>query len=672
MTRLSAALLAAAVATAIAAPAASAATSWTPLGPFGGSVQTLTVAASDPRTLYASLNAAGLFRSADGGLTWTPIHAGTALSNVAVDPSRPATIYTYFDPGGLQKSTDGGGHWTPLTIQVSAVTALAVDPARPTRVYAGTSAQGVWRSTDAGASWQPARVNLSPGDARVVFQLAVPKAGGIVYAATDAGVFKSTDGALTWRSASQGLPAGTVFVLAAAPSDPKRVYASLLNSRTVYRTTNGGASWQRAALLPPAPPGAGNRDKVTALAVSPGSPGTVWAGTLLSGLFRTADGGAHWTGAGLPPQEAGVPAVAVAPSSPRTIYAGVTAAGADLGGVFASADAGASWSRRNQGLDGLDAHAVAAPPDSQAVLYAGLENQGLFRSGNQGRRWARVALPGAPASGTPLADVEIAPSSPATVYALALSWLWRSTDAGASWIEAYAYPDGPDLQFLRVDPADPFRLWGSTGFSPFGSAGIPLLRSTDGGDTWSIAAAPNLGCVVADLQFAPSSPSTLYEGGAKSDSFSCQSTQASLFRSTDGGATWTEADAGLAAHSVTALAVDPLDPQVVYAGTGHDYFPNSGDGVWKTTDGGASWSRAGEALQGRTITALAISPVVGVVWAAAGGAVFRSQDGGATWSDRTDGLQAATVYQLRIDPAEPQRIYAATSGGVWVLEDDAP
>src|SRR5947199_1536853 len=301
---------------------------WTPLGPFGGSVQTLTVAASDPRTLYASLNAAGLFRSADGGLTWTPIHPGSALSNVAVDPSRPATIYAYFNPGGLQKSTDGGGHWTPLTIRVSGVTSLAVDPARPSRIYAGTVAQGVWHSTDAGASWQPPRVILPSENARVVAQVAVPKVGGIVYAATDEGVFKSTDGALTWRSASQGLPDGAVVVvLAAAPSDPKRVYAGLLNDRAIYRTTNGGASWRRAALLPPAPAGAGNRDRVTALAVSPGSPGTVWAGTLLSGLFRTADSGAHWTGAGLPPQEAGVPAVAVAPSSPRTVYAGVTAAG---------------------------------------------------------------------------------------------------------------------------------------------------------------------------------------------------------------------------------------------------------------------------------------------------------------------------------------------------------
>jgi len=566
------ALLAAAGAT-----AASAATSWTPLGPFGGTAQTLAVAASDARTLYASLNAGGLFRSADRGLTWTPIHAGLALSNVAIDPSRPATIYTYFDPGGLQKSTDGGGHWTTLPIRVSGVTSLAVDPARPTRIYAGTVAQGVWHSTDSGASWQPPRQILPSENARVVAQVAVPKVGGIVYAATDEGVFKSTDGALTFHAASQGLPDGAVVVvLAAAPSDPKRVYAGLLNDRTVYRTTNGGASWQRAALLPPAPPSAGNRDRVTSLAVSPSSPGTVWAGTLLTGLFRTADSGAHWTAAGLPPQVTSVPAVAIAPSSPRTVYAGVMALGADLGGVFASADSGASWIRRNQGLDGLDAHAVAVPPDSPAVIYAGLVDQGLFRSANLGKRWARATLPGAPANGIPLVDVEIAPSSPSTVYALALSWLWRSTDAGASWTEAYTFPTGPDLRLLRVDPADPFRLLGS-GQSSITSPGNLLLRSANGGDTWAAAPTPDLECEIRDLQFAPSSPTTLYVAGAKSndDVNFCKFTRASLFRSTDRGATWTEADLGLAAPSVTTLAVDPLNPRLVYAGTGGDASADS-------------------------------------------------------------------------------------------------
>jgi photosystem II stability/assembly factor-like uncharacterized protein len=185
---------------------------------------------------------------------------------------------------------------------------------------------------------------------------------------------------------------------------------------------------------------------------------------------------------------------------------------------------------------------------------------------------------------------------------------------------------------------------------------------------------PDLGCEIFDLQFAPSSPATLYVAGAKSvDSINfCKLTQASLFRSTDDGATWTEADSGLAVPSLTALAVDPLDPRLLYAGTGGEYTLDNGDGVWKSADGGAIWTRAGDALKGRTITALALSAGTGVLWAASHGAIFRSADGGATWSDRTAGLQAAEVHKLLVDPADPSRIYAATSGGVWVLEDAAP
>jgi photosystem II stability/assembly factor-like uncharacterized protein len=658
-TRISLAFLLAALTAAL--PACAAEPAWTPLGPYGGSVDRLAVAPSDARTLYVTLSPQGTFRSADGGLSWTRTSAATATSNVAVDPTRPDTIYLATSPGGLQKSTDGGGHWTSLALPVTRVQAIAVDPARPSRLYAGTADQGVWRSLDGGASWQPARVPLPAGHASEVRELAVPRAGGIVYAGTEAGVFKSTDGASSWQPASHGLAAVTVFALAVAPSDPKRVYASVRGSQAVFRSTDGGASWRPTARPPfPSP-----RGMVLSLTVSPRSPGVVWAGSDPNGLFQTTDGGAHWAAAGLPPQEKRVPAVAVAPSSPNTLYAGVATRGPDLGGVYASADGGASWARRNQGLYGLDARALAVSPGSPGMLWAGLSGQGLFRSANLGRRWARVTLPGAPATGTPLVDVEIAPSAPSTLYALANFWLWRTTDGGASWSQAYAYPNGPYLQFLRVDPADPFRLWGSAVTGSLGNPLTQLLKSTDGGETWESSTRSDLGCKVFDLAFAPSAPSTLYAAGALSTSSRCTDTRPLLSHSTDDGASWTAADIGPATPSITLLAVDPVDPRLVYAGA-------DVGGVWKSADGGASWARAGDLLQGRAITALAVSPLAGVLWVATGGSVFRSGDGGATWNDRTDGLQAATIHKLLIDPADPRRVYAATSGGVWMLEDDEP
>ncbi|HEY4565369.1 MAG TPA: hypothetical protein VIJ36_20505, partial [Thermoanaerobaculia bacterium] len=126
------------------------AAAWKPLGPFGGTVFSLTVAPSDPHRLYAVAKE-GVFRSTDGGGSWTAIRPD-AGSNVAVDPTRPDTLYlgiqTGGEPGGVQKSTDGGAHWTGLPLKSFAVLSVAVDPARPSRLYAGTVTQGVWRSTN--------------------------------------------------------------------------------------------------------------------------------------------------------------------------------------------------------------------------------------------------------------------------------------------------------------------------------------------------------------------------------------------------------------------------------------------------------------------------------------------------------------------------------------------
>jgi photosystem II stability/assembly factor-like uncharacterized protein len=664
---------------AAAVPARAVTSSWVPLGPFGGSVDTLAVAPSAAGTLYATLGPQGAFRSTDGGVSWTPIHAGTAAGKVAVDPTRPDTIYLATIPGGLQKSVDGGGHWTTLTPPVEQVTAVAVDPVRASRVYIGTSGQRVWRSNDGGVSWQPGSV---PGpNFDYIDELALSRTGGILYARSAYGtdLAKSTDAGRTWKLLDTGVSFASLTALAVAPTDPKTLYVSFdtFPRPVVSHSRDGGASWEEVAT----PPMSTADDEVQSLTVSPLSPGRVWAGTLTSGLFLSVDGGAHWAAVGLPPQERSVPAIAVAPSSPGILYAGVTAQGLDLGGVFASADGGASWLRRNQGLAGLSTLTVAVPPGSTDVIYAGLAGPGLLRSANAGRRWARVVLPGPPPPpyGTFLVDFEIAPSAVSTFYALATSPLWRSTDAGASWITAYAEPDGPRLNFLRVDPTDPLRLWGSPSFSEDNS-GVPLLRSTDGGDTWATVPTPGLGCRVADLQIAPSTPATLYVAGVFSDfPGTCKISRPYVMRSTDGGATWAEADGGLSAHSVTALAVDPRDSRLLYVGTRGDYLI-AGRGVWKSADGGASWVQAGDALKGLDISAVITSPLPGVVWAAspsvaweAGpGRVFRSTDGGASWSDLTGGLQAALINQLLSDPADPSRIYAATSGGVWVLEDVAP
>jgi photosystem II stability/assembly factor-like uncharacterized protein len=142
-------------------------------------------------------------------------------------------------------------------------------------------------------------------------------------------------------------------------------------------------------------------------------------------------------------------------------------------------------------------------------------------------------------------------------------------------------------------------------------------------------------------------------------------------RSGDGGATWTDASAGLPPEVASSLTVDPRDPDVVYGVIGSAPALPVGEDIWKTVDGGRTWSPAGGAeLADHTVSALLASTLSGRVYAVIDGTrVFRSDDGGATWQGWSRGLRTSSVFALTADPVDPSRIYAATANGVWVLTE---
>src|ERR1700688_3851713 len=149
------------------APLAAAEGFWSSLGPDGGAVAAVAVAPSDPRVVYAGASHGGVFKSADGGVTWAAAGRGLLDDRIvalAVDPHRSSTVYAAAFTG-VFISSDGGGSWlaTPLSLPddgVDNLVSLALDPTRPGTVYAGT-VYDVWRSSDGGRSWHSV---LSVGD----------------------------------------------------------------------------------------------------------------------------------------------------------------------------------------------------------------------------------------------------------------------------------------------------------------------------------------------------------------------------------------------------------------------------------------------------------------------------------------------------------------------------
>ena len=184
-----------------------------------------------------------------------------------------------------------------------------------------------------------------------------------------------------------------------------------------------------------------------------------------------------------------------------------------------------------------------------------------------------------------------------------------------------------------------------------------LLNNTPVHAVWS-SGGPFGGSVMS-LAIAPSNPDTMYAG-----------VLGGVFKTTDGGATWTRT--GFANLPVRVVQVDPTNPQIVYAGTDLGAPPvSSEDGIYKSVDGGMTWVQKG--LVGARVNAIAINPGApqtlyagtGEPWARNSGeiiGVFKSTDGGETWEEKiSEGIYA--VAALLIDLEDSSHIYAGVDGG---------
>ena len=158
----------------------------------------LTVDPVDARVLYARADAAGVFKSADAGASWSLIQGGLYFSGVAVDPSRHTTIYQTNLLGFLLKSLDGGAHWTQsaLPFFTQGGGEVTVDPARPARLYMATF-NGVWRSSDGGASWSPGQHPLT--HQKIWAVVALPRPAGARSRDAAQGTVASQGRSGSWR-----------------------------------------------------------------------------------------------------------------------------------------------------------------------------------------------------------------------------------------------------------------------------------------------------------------------------------------------------------------------------------------------------------------------------------------------------------------------------------------
>ena len=378
-------------------------------------------------------------------------------------------------------------------------------------------------------------------------------------------MFKSTDAGASWNAMNTGLTAYYgVFALAIDPTTPSTLYAAANGG--VFKSTDGATSWNAVSL--------GLTDTyVFALAIDPRTPRTLDAGTGGGGgVFKSTDGGDSWRAAttGIPPGN-GIYTLTVDPGMPLTLYAGVN------GGVFKSTDGGTSWDTFNAGLPATG-FAVKIDPHTPRRLYAvGGGNLFVIEQVAQPNVWTSNGP-----AGRGVVALAIDPVTPATLYAATgLTGVFKSTDSGMSWSDinnglhgSFGAPNFYEIGVvaLAIDPATPSTLYAGE-LEEFAGA----FKSTDAGASWSEieAGLPTSGSPsaphVTALAIDPLTPTTLY---ALAGFY-----QGSLVKSTDAGENWF----GLPTiYGSQAVAIDPYAPSTLYNGT-------PGDGVFKSTDDGASW-----------------------------------------------------------------------------------
>lgn len=648
------------------------ATHWTPTGDvipaMSYGTSSLAAAKSAPGVLYETVWGLGIRKSVDGGVSFTTLGGGLVggeYASVAVDPSNPAVLLATTltecqagePPSSLYRSTDGGNHWTAVVPTTGCVRnynvvgggQIAFGPAGSNRVYA-LSYYTLLRSDDGGASFAPtglqaSAIAVSPADADVLWLTGV---NSLPYSLGYA-LEKSIDGGHSATTYATGL------------------------------TTNG--VFQPAA---------------TSIAIHPDYPtaGKLWLGTTNAGVYASVNDGASWSAHNDGLAAALIRALAVHPTDGSRLYAGYGDAFDPSPAFYRSTTAG-GFVPSNSGLDAYSLRGIAidpttANPIGDTVIYGvgygwdwdasgpTHQNSGIYKSSDNGLTWSTLS-----------GGVPAVPYDPAGHFAGSLRVIALDPRSCATPPTNGPCASGP-LQIAYV---------GGSGVGVDGEHLWRVMKTTDAGATWTSSetglpadvdtpAGSDLLNGVATLVIDPQDTQTLYIGtfasAADSAGNPVSPTVASgVFKSTDGGAHWLHSSAGLprypgstdTALDVLSLAIDPVNPQNLWAST-VNITSNPGPGaIYKTTDGGAHWSLSNAGVTAPDTRALLVDPDdPSVIYAASAGidpanpgGVYKSVDGGTTWNSMSVGLPSSSALALALDPVDSRILHAGTRGGVYTI-----
>jgi photosystem II stability/assembly factor-like uncharacterized protein len=633
--------------------------SWQSLGPtdLGGQVQAVVSVGDFSRTVYAGVLGGGIWKSVDAGDNWTKLSGYTgspAVGTLAADPNGLVLYAGTGDdnaeppfPGtGVYKTSDGGATWRQLPSTVSFGAIYRIVVSEPV-VLVSTSG-GLMRSPDGGTTWSRVGASL------VLDACFRVSDNSLLVVVTSDGILYSNDLGQTWQAAT-GAP--TDFsVTDVACSRGETVYAaSTANGGTIYRSDDSAHSFAVVGAF-----NAGLGFSHHALWMNSSNAQEVVVGGDLD-VGVSVNAGQAWTSIGSFTVGAGHVRGLASYMGQSGVYA-ATDRGVFRAANYALGDGSPSFYDENHGL-AITQFLSGAGNATNGMVIGGSVGIGVVRLAGQPAAWRHVDAVSPESAGACLSDPAVGGDGSTYWYGMIqtapyFTWQPFRTRLDASGFEQTAdrFSGMPETLWgghppLAMDPSNPQRLY----------AGGRRLWRLENARTAAVDApwspiSDDHGSVIESVAVAPSNPNVIWyeeqsgEVWVTSDGLSAQPTwRKVLAQPTWGGRVYLDGD-GTRAY-------------VSYA--------NPPTGLWRTTDGGTTWSNAAATIFAGSVRALAIDPRQhDHLYAGGDGGVFSSSDAGITWSAGSGGFASAPVMDLFW---VGHQLYAATYGaGMFRALVDTP
>ncbi|MGF1539082.1 MAG: YCF48-related protein [Pleurocapsa sp.] len=615
----------------------------------------LAVSSQSKKTLFLSTLGDGIYKSQDEGASWNKVNQGLetlSIDLVAIAPDSADVVFAAGTESGLYKTENGGTSWSTVTPGENKIKAIAFNP---NNIIVGDDRGNLYSSTDRGKNWQPLTTLENSGAIQAVAISPRYKTDRTVWVGTEtAGIWQTVDGGVSFSPVNNGISDRSIMSLAISPNyeTDLTILASTWHEG-VFRSTDGGKSWNKQSR------GLKKHAQAdTTLYKSPHFSDLSISATYsqdktvllagFDGVFKSTNGGRSWRDVNVGKGATSIRNIAISPNyqddstvAISTIYQG----------VYLSRDRGASWTPINRGLGSdrlLKQNLIAETgnlvfsPDyssDNTILASSWGN--LAKTTNQGKFWHKFWVP------KPLrrdsymvvspnyASDQAKPGSKAdrTVYLVTLPGkILQSTDGGKNF--SLVGEIGQQAAFIPSLAISPNFARDQTLYIGNFTGGV--YKSVDAGATWQRIE----GLVAQDdyvkLAISPNYQSDQAKPGSKADRTVFAGTAKGLFVTQDGGTSWRKL-AGIAYGGdsyIENIAVSPnyQSDQAKPGSKADRTFLVSvrGEGLFKTADGGATFTQVGDYLTGELMFSPAYS-VDQTIYGSSGAELYRSTNGGDTW-----------------------------------------